>query len=299
MARTLRPLEDRQRSFDLSGLIIIGIAALAIVFLWTQATPVSPGVAEPRVETAPATDTVNAVTAAEPVARQNPAEVAPPPTATYDGPAEFAVENGYFFTQTAAEPGHGYAVTNQDSVPFWDEFQRLGGVAWVGYPISNRFEWNGLQTQAFQKMILQWQPELGRVAAVNVMDVLHDREMDQWLFDTYGVPAMADWSSDAGQPWPRVAEAHLALLTDPEIRAAYEGVADPLALYGLPMAPPAQSGDALMLRTQRTVLQKWLNDTPWATAGQVTTANSGDIAKDAGLLPAEGLQAQPVPENQQ
>lgn len=295
MASPLRPPKYRQRSFDLSGLFVIGIAALAIVFLWTQATPDPPGIAEPQVTTAPATKSVNTVTVAEPVAQQNPAEVAPPPTVTYDGPAEFGVENGYFFTQTAPEPGHGYAVTNHDGVPFWDEFQRLGGVAGVGYPISNRFEWNGLQTQAFQKMILQWQPEPGGMAAVNVMDVLHDREMDQWLFDMYGVPAMADWSSDAGQPWPRVAAAHLDLLTDPAIRAAYEGVEDPLALYGLPMAPPAQSGDALMLRTQRTVLQKWLNDTPWATAGQVTTANSGDIAKDAGLLPAEALQGRPVP----
>ncbi|HEX2172453.1 MAG TPA: hypothetical protein VHL09_08405, partial [Dehalococcoidia bacterium] len=74
---------------------------------------------------------------------------------------------------------------------------------------------------------------------------------------------------------------------------AYFAVADPVTIYGLPMAPVQDMGNVLVLRAQRGILQKWLVDVPWARAGQVTVANSGDVAKEAGLLPAEAL----VPES--
>ncbi len=50
-----------------------------------------------------------------------------------------------------------------------------------------------------------------------------------------------------------------------------------------------------MIRTQRAVFQQWKEDVPWAAAGQVTIANSGDIAKELGLFPAEALIPQPAP----
>ena len=47
-------------------------------------------------------------------------------------PTSWALADGYFYTVTAgaaAGPGpRGYAVTDADGVPFWSEFQRLGGV---------------------------------------------------------------------------------------------------------------------------------------------------------------------------
>ena len=64
---------------------------------------------------------------------------------------------------------------------------------------------------------------------------------------------------------------------------------DPIALYGLPMALIEDMGDVLVLRAQRGIIQKWLVHTPWARAGQVTIANSGDLAKEAGLLPTGAL----------
>ena len=60
------------------------------------------------------------------------------------------------------------------------------------------------------------------------------------------------------------------------------------------MAQLQTLGNVMVLRAQRGVLQKWLVDTPWASAGQVTVANSGDLAKEAGLLPADALVPQPA-----
>ena len=66
----------------------------------------------------------------------------------------------------------GFAVTNADGIPFWDTWQRLG-LENVGYPISYRYMWRGLVTQAFEKAIMQWQPGKG-VQFVNISDELHD-----------------------------------------------------------------------------------------------------------------------------
>ena len=50
-----------------------------------------------------------------------------------------------------------------------------------------------------------------------------------------------------------------------------------------PRAP--DTGNALVIRTQRAVFQQWKVDVPWARAGQVTIANGGEIAKEEGLFP--------------
>ncbi|MDO8689389.1 MAG: hypothetical protein Q7R39_05165 [Dehalococcoidia bacterium] len=48
-------------------------------------------------------------------------------------------------------------------------------------------------------------------------------------------------------------------------------------------------GNAFVIRTQRAVFQQWKVDVPWASAGQVTIANGGDIAKETGLFPQEAV----------
>ena len=138
-------------------------------------------------------------------------------------------------------------------------------------------------------MVFQWRADEGRVYAINVVDLMHERGLDPWLLTVRATPAIADWSSDAGRSWPDIVAAHQALLTDPDIQAAYFAVGDPVTLYGLPMVPIQDMGNVLVLRAQRGILQKWLTDVPWAAAGQVTVANSGDVAKEAGLLPAAAL----------
>ena len=118
-----------------------------------------------------------------------------------------------------------------------------------------------------------------------MIDELHEHGLDAWFKADRETPPLADWSSDTGKPWDEIVTGHQALLTDPDIRAAYFAVDDPLTLYGLPMAPIQNLGNVLVLRAQRGIIQKWLVATPWAAAGQVTIANSGDVAKEAGLLP--------------
>src|SRR5581483_4105697 len=89
-------------------------------------------------------------------------------------------------------------------------------------------------------------------------------------------------SADSGRGWDDVSRAHLALLdANKDLKAAYFSVPDPLTRFGLPMSGVAETPDGLMLRTQRTVLQLWTHDMPWARAGQVTLANAGELARDA------------------
>src|SRR5919204_623792 len=53
-------------------------------------------------------------------------------------------------------------------------------------------------------------------------------------------------------------------------------------------------GNHYAVRLQRAVIQFWKVDVPWAKAGQTTVANGGDIAKEAGLFPAEPLRPAPA-----
>jgi glucose/arabinose dehydrogenase len=211
---------------------------------------------------------------------------------------DFEVANGHFFTQTDGQggrTGRGYLVSNDEGVPFWDTFRRLG-LETLGYPVGERFEWNGFTVQPFQKVVLQWRPELGVVQFVNIYDELTARGLDSWLFVNKGVPPPADWSADRGLPYDQVVARHLALLdADADLKAAYLAPRDFLQVNGLPVAPIQRLGDALVLRAQRKVFQKWLVDTPFAAAGQVVVANSGDVAKDAGLFPPAATSPRPPP----
>ena len=92
--------------------------------------------------------------------------------------------SGHFYRQANGRGGAddtGYAITNDDGIPFWDEFRRLGGVQALGYPVSHRFVWEGFVVQAMQKVVFQWRPETGSVAFVNVLDRMHDLGHDDWL----------------------------------------------------------------------------------------------------------------------
>src|SRR5262249_28099453 len=47
-----------------------------------------------------------------------------------DVPPDYDVPNGHFFP--SAPDGSGYLVANQDGIPMWREYQRLGGATWFG-----------------------------------------------------------------------------------------------------------------------------------------------------------------------
>ncbi|MBI2953650.1 MAG: M1 family metallopeptidase [Chloroflexi bacterium] len=217
----------------------------------------------------------------------------------YRGAADYDLPNGRFYTQTsgrsAGTGAKGFAVVNDADAPMWTEFQRLGGVAGLGYPVSRRFKWDGFTSQAMQKGVLQWQPQSGRAYLVNVFDEMSKKGMDGWLEAFRQVPQIADWSADAGRNWPDVVQAHRTLLeVNPAIKARYSSVADPVKLFGLPMSF-GDMGNNYTLRAQRVVIQQWKVDVPWAAAGDVTVANGGDIAKEAGLLPLDALMPEEAP----
>jgi Transglutaminase elicitor len=88
--------------------------------------------------------------------------VAPAPAAAQDAPypAEFPIPNGYFYTQASPrENGSGYRVANEGGIPFWDEFQRLGGLDRLGYPVSGRFLVEDHVVQLFRDGALRWLPD--------------------------------------------------------------------------------------------------------------------------------------------
>ncbi|HUX86638.1 MAG TPA: hypothetical protein VMW65_06525 [Chloroflexota bacterium] len=203
-------------------------------------------------------------------------------------PMDYAISGGHFYTQASGmapgRDGSGFAITNAEGIPFWDAFQRLGGVPALGYPASGRFVQAGFVVQATQKAILQWQPATHQVALVNVFDQLHDLGEDGWLASARQTPAPFSTSADTGQQWPAVVARHLALLNaNRAIKARFLAEPDWLDRFGLPMAV-ADYPNVSVVRAQRAVLQQWKVNVPWAKTGQITIANGGDVAKEGGLV---------------
>lgn len=201
-------------------------------------------------------------------------------------PPDFAIPGGYFFTQTNGLVGgsaFGFSVTDTDGVSFWSTWRRLG-LDNVGYPLSQRFTWGGFLIQVFQKAVFQWQPGQG-VCLINVFDELHDRGLDRWLREHEATPLQLDPAFDSGKSWGQIVRDRLALLNaSAALRSRYFSAPDHLLLYGLPTSSVQDLGDVIVLRTQRTVLQQWKADVPWARAGQVTLANGGEIATELDLF---------------
>jgi hypothetical protein len=60
-------------------------------------------------------------------------------------------------------------------------------------------------------------------------------------------------------------------------------------MNGLPTSEVTDYPNVQVLRAQRVVFQYWKVAVPWAAAQTVTVANGGDVAKEAGVFPAEAL----------
>ena len=211
--------------------------------------------------------------------------------------ADWDLPGGHFFTQTGGGGSSGYAVTDAGGIRFWSEFQRLGGVQAVGYPASQRFEWDGFTVQVFQRVVFQWRSEQNAVNFVNVFDRLHDLGKDQWLLDARQTPFPKTWN-EPGFAWEQIVTNRLAAMDAyPAIKAKYfSAVGDPIQANGLPVSDVTDMGNHFALRAQRVVFQQWKQNVPWAAAGEVTVALGGDIAKETGVLPnPAALQPQPPP----
>ena len=209
--------------------------------------------------------------------------------------ADWALPDGRFYTQTNGQAPlsspAGYAVTNTGSVKFWDEFQRLGGIDSAGYPISNRFPFGGFTVQVFQNLALQGNEQTGEINLLNLMDDLSELKKDKFLFEERFVPYPLTPDFDAEISPSDVPAARLALLADdPVLDQYYRDAKDPLRRFGLPTSKVTDLGEYVVaIRCQRAVLQRWKQDLPWARANEVTLANAGQLAVEAGLFQPEAL----------
>lgn len=214
--------------------------------------------------------------------------------------ADWDVPGGHFFTQTNGMPAlasaTGFAVTDAEGIPFWSEFQRLGGANLLGYPLSGRLTFQNRITQVFQRGILQWNAQERVVQPMNVLHLLDEAGKTEWLAQTHRVPARLGSDFDQGRQGNAMIGARLALLSgNPALQSKFNAAPDAVALYGLPDSRIVDQGDHLAIRLQRNVLRVWKQDVPWAKAGEATADNSGAYAVEAGLFPAAALATeQPV-----
>jgi hypothetical protein len=270
-----------------------GLAGVSQVLpIFVQPSPPAQGGGSPAPTPIPTYGTIvpSSPIVGAPTPSWSPIPVAtwPAAVATY-GPSlpaassgDYPIANGHAFTQT----GGPFAVVDDSGVPIWSEFQRLGGVDALGYPLADRFEWDGFVVQVFQRAIVQWRPEAGQFYFVNVFDRLHELGFDDWLQSHRQTPPPRAFA-DEGLAWEMVVQNHLAVLeANPAIKERYFSAAtDPMLIYGLPVSDVTDMGNHYALRAQRAVFQQWKEDVPWARAGEVTVALGGSIAVEAGALP--------------
>lgn len=215
------------------------------------------------------------------------------------GDLDYDIPNGHFYTQANGSPlgtaPTGYSVTNDNGVPFWDAFQQYGGPYVLGYPVTGRFMYDGFVTQAMQKVVFQWRPEVGQVWFLNTFDALHDKGKDDWLLVYRQTPKPFDTSPDTGLSWEQVVKRHQAFLDQNDaIKKVYFADPSPIEHFGLPVAY-ADEGNSFVIRAQRATFQFWKEDVPWAKKGDVSVANGGDLAKEASLWPADAIVPQQPP----
>ena len=198
--------------------------------------------------------------------------------------AGISITGGCLFTSTGGDtpdPNDGFAVTNANGVPMWDFVRGLNAEA-IGYPISQRWLEGPFTLQAFQKVILQWDPANQRMNFYNTLDVLANRYPNVKLPN---VPPHQVLASDAGADFETVKQHHVALLdANPTLKARFLGEPDWLNLYGLPIRYEERAVDGnpqglQLLRAQRAVFAIWNVPAPGTTPGEVVLQNLPDKVK--------------------
>ncbi len=213
------------------------------------------------------------------------------------GPGRFFPQTGFWVRDNVPYPDNPNLGAN-----FFREYERLGGVAALGYPASRPYLKDGFLYQVFQRGIMQWRPDYSPPQAVlsNPMDWLSDDGKDDRLL-VIGVPRHINDEDGAGGDFQRARDIRLSWIADPDIRSAYfanpdpEQIPlaawDPIALYGLPTSQAQRFGPFLTQRFQRYVLQKWLDAVPgMPPPGRVVGVLAGDLAKQMGLVPAAAVE---------
>ena len=207
--------------------------------------------------------------------------------------ADWALPNGWFFTQVhgpGGEPGKtGYPVSDTDGMPFWSDYQRLGGPTSLGYPISRRFTADGANWQVFQRGVLRYDPAAGQTVPERLLDRLHDAGQDVALATRWGIPEMELPAPADASPEDLEERLRLIVAEHPPFASYLSGLAEPLAVYGLPTSAVQDAGSFYVVRFQGGALQLWKHEVPWAHVGDVTAANVGEMAATLGVFPAQAL----------
>ena len=212
-----------------------------------------------------------------------------------------ALDDGCLFTVTGGDtpdPDDGFAVTNANGVPLWD-FVRERDVNAIGYPISQRWVNGPFTLQAFQKVILQWDPGKQRMNYYNTLDVLANRYPEVELPN---VPPHQVLEADTGATFGTIIQNHLALLDqNAAIKERFLSEPDWLNLYGLPIRYEEREVNGnpqglQMLRAQRTVFVIWNVPAPGTTVGRVNLQNVPDKVKKLSNVIIPDPAKTPVPQ---
>ena len=195
------------------------------------------------------------------------------------------LDDGCLFTVTGSDtpdPDDGYAVTNAHGAPFYD-FVRARDLQAIGYPISQRWASEAFTFQAFQKVILQWDPGEGRMRYYNTLDALANRFPDVQLPN---VPPHQVLETEPGADFAAVVGAHLAILDqNAALKEWFLRVAEPgLTCTGCRSRTRSRKSTGnpqglQLLRTQRAVFEIWNVAGPGITVGQVNLQNVPDKLK--------------------
>ena len=195
-----------------------------------------------------------------------------------------ALDDGCLFTITGgdtADPDDGFLVTNVNGVPMWD-FIRDRNLQAIGFPISQRWTDGPFTLQAFQKVILQWDPDNQRMNYYNTLDALANRYP---AVELPFVPPHQVLEADRDADFGTITRNHLAILDEnPAIKRRFLSEPDWLNLYGLPIryAELEVAGNpqgVQMLRAQRTVFVVWNVPAAGITVGRVNLQNVPDKLK--------------------
>lgn len=218
-------------------------------------------------------------------------EAAPPPQ-DFDFSAP-GVSDGHFYTETRGDAPFpkGYAVYNDQDAQFWKRYQELGRENLLGFPISQRFKIDGMTYQATQNFFLQNNSGLGGVVLANLLNIMHDKGYDDWLYKQ-GIPRPSDDGSGGNQEKSR--EIRRSYLTDSDIERMYRKNPGVVAdwnseqIYGFADSKPEKRGPFISQRFQRAAILKWVENVPGGQpVGTVQFANVGYLARQAGLIPLE------------
>ena len=204
---------------------------------------------------------------------------------------EYAAAGEHFFSQTGSDTGLGFYVRDDAEARFLSAFRAGGGEHALGYPVSRRFEQDGFIYQAFQKAILQWPVGGDRAHFANTVDWLGRIGADDALYAQRQVPFFFPLEADQGldptdpEDFAHIVQNHLQILAVDEVIREYF-LSEPrwLELYGLPVSFE-DFGPVRVLRSQRQIIQVWNVPGIGGPVGQAVLANTGDIAKEFGLLP--------------